>query len=454
LTELLFCPTESRVYQKTMAKSATAEPPLTGFHGQPPGTLIQRFPFYYGWINLIIASLAMLATLPGRSVGLGLITEPLIADLHLERLAFGQMNFWATLIGASFSVLVGPFVDRHGVRVLVTMVALALGAVVLGLSQVSGGIALLLLLVLVRGFGQSALSSVSLTVVGKWFVQRLSHAMAIFSVLIGIGFAAAILVVQSAVQNGGWRSTWSTLGWCIIVLAMLCWLLVRRSPESCKVEVDPGFSKPQSEPQPDNPGEAIIGFTLSQTLATSAFWLFAIGSALYNLVVAGVMLFNQSILSELGFDDQVFQYAMAGFMFLGVTGNLFAGWLALRWSLGKLMGVAMLLLTAALLGYPHLAASWQVIIHAMVLGLVGGFVTVIFFTAYGKTFGRRHLGKIQGAAQVFAVLASASGPWLLVYVLERTGSYTPAFYIIAPAIAIVGICAWWVRIPRPQEAAA
>ncbi|MCG8604485.1 MFS transporter [bacterium] len=436
-----------------MTKSVTTEQPLAGLQGPSPvRTLIQRLPFYYGWINLMLASFAMLATLPGRSVGLGLITEPLIADLRVERLAFGQMNFWATLVGATFSLMCGPFVDRYGVRVLVTLVALTLGAVVLGLSQVTSGMALLLLLILVRGFGQSALSSVSLTMVGKWFVRRLSHAMAIFSVLIGIGFAAAILVVQSAVQTSGWRSTWSTLGWSIVALALLSWLLARRSPESCGVEVDPASSKSQNEPQLDNPVEAMIGFTLSQALITPAFWLFAIGSALYNLVVAGVMLFNQSILKELGFGEQVFQYAMAGFMFLGVTGNLFAGWLAQRWSLGKLMGVAMLLLTAALLGYPHLAASWQVIIHAMVLGLVGGFVTVIFFTAYGKTFGRRHLGKIQGAAQVFAVLASASGPWLLAYVLERTGSYTPGFYIIAPAIAIVGICAWWVPIPRPEEA--
>ena len=42
-----------------------------------------RASFYYGWANLAVAALAMVATLPGRTQGLGLITEPLIADLHV-----------------------------------------------------------------------------------------------------------------------------------------------------------------------------------------------------------------------------------------------------------------------------------------------------------------------------------------------------------------------------------
>ena len=34
---------------------------------------------YYGWIVLGVAALAMVGTLPGRTQGLGLVTEPLLA---------------------------------------------------------------------------------------------------------------------------------------------------------------------------------------------------------------------------------------------------------------------------------------------------------------------------------------------------------------------------------------
>src|ERR1700691_4713931 len=44
--------------------------------------------FYYGWVNLAVAALAMVATLPGRTQGLGLITEPLLRDLHVNKVDY------------------------------------------------------------------------------------------------------------------------------------------------------------------------------------------------------------------------------------------------------------------------------------------------------------------------------------------------------------------------------
>ena len=47
------------------------------------------------------------------------------------------------------------------------------------------------------------------------------------------------------------------------------------------------------------------------------------------------------------------------------------------------------------------------------MGLAGGFVMVVFFSFWGRAYGRAHLGRIQGAAQALTVLASAVGPLLL-----------------------------------------
>ncbi len=404
-----------------------------------------RVPFYYGWVVLIFAAVAMVATLPGRSVGIGLITEPLIADLGISRLDFAEKNFWATILGALFNLVCGLAIDRLGVRVVVTGVLFVLSAVVLGFSQVaSGGIVLLFLLVLMRGVGQSALSVVSLTMVGKWFVRRLSVAMGIFAVLMSLGFAVAIVVAGDVVLNQGWRVMWSGLGWILMVLSGLCLLFVRRDPEAVGLDTE--------VVKDDGAQEPVIGFTLVQALMTPAFYVFAIGSALYNLVIAGVMLFNQSILGELGFDETVFQYAMAVFMATGLLGNFTAGWAARRWSLGRLMTVAMLAVGVYLLAFPQLKTSGQALIHAGLLGFSGGVVSVIFFTAWADIFGRLHLGKIQGAAQVFAVLASATGPWFIESIFSSVGSYAPAFYALAPAVLLVAVFAWFVNIPRPEDA--
>ena len=91
--------------------------------------------FYYGWVHVLIAALAMVGTLPGRTQGLGLITEPLLKDLGMDRILFAQINLWATLTGALFCLGIGRLIDRFGSRVLLSVVSLALGAVVLMMSR-------------------------------------------------------------------------------------------------------------------------------------------------------------------------------------------------------------------------------------------------------------------------------------------------------------------------------
>src|SRR5262249_58546728 len=85
------------------------------------------------------AAAAMVATLPGRTHGLGLVTEPLLTDLSLGRVPFAALNFWATLIGSAFCLPVGWMIDRLGVRVVLAAVLLGLGLTVLGMAGGAGG---------------------------------------------------------------------------------------------------------------------------------------------------------------------------------------------------------------------------------------------------------------------------------------------------------------------------
>src|SRR5688500_18965289 len=97
---------------------------------------------YYGWVNLSVAAIAMVATLPGRTQGLGLVTEPVIADLALDRTDYATINLWATLIGSLFCLPVGRLTDRLGVRLVVTLLLTALGVTVIAMSQSAGWLAL------------------------------------------------------------------------------------------------------------------------------------------------------------------------------------------------------------------------------------------------------------------------------------------------------------------------
>src|SRR5437762_5044212 len=89
---------------------------------------------WWCWVNLGVAALAMVATLPGRSHGLGLVTKPLLQDFQLDDVTYGHINLWATLLGALFCLPCGWLIDRHGLRRVLAGVVLLLGLTVLAMS--------------------------------------------------------------------------------------------------------------------------------------------------------------------------------------------------------------------------------------------------------------------------------------------------------------------------------
>ena len=129
-----------------------------------------------------------------------------------------------------------------------------------------------------------------------------------------------------------------------------------------------------------------------------------------------------------------------------------AWWLGTRVALGRLLSASLFILTGGLLALPHVSAVRDVMLWATAMGLGGGLVMVLFFSVWVRAFGRRHLGRIQGAAQALTVLASALGPVLLAWCVTWTGSYVAMFRILAGAIAGVAVLAMMVTLPAPADA--
>jgi predicted MFS family arabinose efflux permease len=200
----------------------------------------------------------------------------------------------------------------------------------------------------------------------------------------------------------------------------------------------------------DGEDDDIVGsHTLRQALATPAFWVFGLASAVYGLTASGIALFNESILAERGFAPAVYHRSLVVGALTALVGNFLGGWLASRWPMNRLLASAMGLLAGALVALPRVRTEPHVWTYAAVMGLAGGCVMVIFFTYWSRAYGRAHLGKIQGAAQALTVVASAAGPLLLAECVGRTGSYAAVFHVLSAAVAALVAAALLVRLPQP-----
>ncbi|MBO0697992.1 MAG: MFS transporter, partial [Zavarzinella sp.] len=408
---------------------------------------------------------AMVCTLPGRTHGLGLITEPLLADLSLDRVAYAALNFWATLIGAAFCIPCGWLLDRLGIRPVLVAVLLALGAVVLAMARLSAGGAtidlpavdlfsprgfewtpapagLFVLVLLTRGLGQSALSVVSLALVGRAGGRKAGPVIGFYSFLVAIGFMAAFGAVKVAFERFhlDWRELWGGIGVWLLVAGVVA-AIGARTPAA----------PTDDSTGPTGPAGRDDDSTLGRALRTPAFWAFGFATSFYGLVASGLSLFNQAVLAEREFDRSVFLTITAVSPIVGLAANLVTGLLTTRFRLGTLLAAGLLIQTVALGLFPLVSTLTHVYLYAGAMGVAGGMMTVIFFTAWGQLYGLRHLGQIQGAAQLLTVLASAAGPLVLAAGQRAAGSYGTVLQTLAGVSLGLAAITWLVPAPRTAE---
>jgi MFS family permease len=391
------------------------------------------------WINVVVAAIVMLATMPGRTQGLGLITEPMLRDLGLDRVTYASINLWATLLGAAICLPIGRVFDRAGLRTTTVVLVLLLAAVVWVMSGLGPGPGALFACVLAtRTLGQSALSIASITAMGKTAERSAGLPMGVYAVLLSMLFAAAFAAVGASVRTAGWRTAWAQIAVGLTVFAAPAALFLREPPRASAAAAT---------------GAAVAGRTLGEALRTPAFWLFGLATSLFALVSSGLGLFNEAVLAERGFPQQTFVTFVSATFVIGLVGQFGCGWLTTRWPMPRLLAISMGLYGVALLGLPLVTSIAQLWVIAGLVGMSGGMITVLFFAIWGHAFGQAHLGRIQGAAQMLTVLASAIGPLAFAAGHELTGSYAPALWVLAPAVLAVAIAALRLRLPSGRAPA-
>lgn len=383
-------------------------------------------------VAVVVAALLMVGTLPGRTHGLGLITESLLADLQIDRTSYAKLNLIATLIGATFCWPCGWMIDRIGIRWVSLFVLVGLGLVTIGTASVQRETELWILTTLSRGFGQSMLSVVSLALVGKCSIGRgQTYWMAVYSLLVSLLFIAAFQGMGQCLPVYGWRTCWATMGYGLMISAFLVvWAMPsKRIGKEVRLK------------------DEVASTTFREAVGTFAFWVMAISAALYAFVSSGLALFNQSILVANGLPKELYFELLSVSTFAGMLSNMLAGWVA-RWvAYQKLMAIGLLIYLVGLLAFPWIETREGVLLYAVGMGITGGIVTVVFFGVWAHAYGRAELGQIQGLAQLGTVLGSAAGPVYFAICFDWYGSYTSAFFFLAPWVAAFAGLAWFLRLP-------
>ncbi|MEX1019687.1 MAG: MFS transporter [Litorilinea sp.] len=407
--------------------------------------MIQRVPFFYGWVILAASTLGMIMTSPGQTFAISIFLEYFIADLDVSR---GLVSTFYTVgtLTASFALpFVGRQIDQRPVRVMVAVIAVVFGIACIYMGMVQNAIMLLFGFMGVRMMGQGSLGMVSTYIINQWWVRRRGMMMGLSGVvmsLLGMGTFPSLL--NWMIPQFGWRGTYIILGIVLIcVMAPIGYLLYRDRPERYGLRPD---SAAKPVPSVDNLPVAEENWTLQEARSTSAFWIVTGGLSAMSMLGTGLMFHMVSIFA----DNELSAAVYVPVAMTTAVVNLGSGILVDRLSVRYLLSGALLLQAAALWLALTLNGVGMAIFYGIVLGSMSGLQRTISSVAWAKYFGRRHLGSITGLAATISVAASALGPMPMGVARDMFGSYHQALMLLS----VLPLClSVWVLFMKPPQKA-
>jgi len=418
---------------------------------EPSQRLARRLPFYYGWVMLLIAMLAAIATSPGQTFGISIFNPYFQEALGLSHSQLTGAYMVGTLLAALPQSYIGGLMDRFGIRRVMFFVVILLGLACIFMGQVQTLLMLFLAFFCLRLLGQGALSLMANNTVAMWFQGRLGTVAGVMSA----GYAGAIALIPPfillLIQQFGWRGAYGVLG-VLIWLIMLPLLLVlyRNRPEDVGQLLDGRSSaetvRLQAETKPE------ISFSLREAQHTRAYWILLAVSAAFSMIVTAVFFNIVSIFTSQGLTDA---HAAATYttlaLALAVT-QLIGGALADHIPLHWLTAVCVLTITA---GIGALSRADSVLIaqgYALLIGVGQGLFGAVTNTVWVRYYGRDFLGSIRGSVSMVMVAASSAGPFIMGVTYDFFGSYQFSLTLFIALLIPLAIAAFWATPPQKPAA--
>jgi len=403
-----------------------------------------RFPFFYGWCIVIFTTLGMIASIPGQTMGVGVYTDFLIQNSHLNRIQISMAYMTGTILSSLLLPLAGRYYDLVGGRIMIVFAGIGMGISLLLFAEsltiihlvhsllpnisilTSELLVITLIFLLLRQFGQGIMAMVSRNTLAKWFERRRGMVSGISGIFVAFSFSGAPLFMNIIIEDYGYSGSMILMA--IIFgfgMAFIGWLFFRDKPEDCGLLMDGEkitsldttnlFSEPE--------------ITLKEALRTYNFWIFCLGLCSAAVIVTGLTFHISSIGALAGLSRMEAYGLFLPISVISVISHFIAGWASDRMPLKYLLMILLAGLAVGSLGILNLESFWFRLMLIIGFGVQGGIWGCLTIVAWPRFYGRKHLGAISGVFMGAQVFASAIGPPIFGLSESLNGDYSSAAWI-------------------------
>jgi MFS transporter, OFA family, oxalate/formate antiporter len=359
-------------------------------------------------------------------------------------------TFSIAILSLGFAAFFGGlWMGRSGPRIVALTAGVLYGIGIFLASFASQSLFILYLTYgLMAGIGIGLGYIVPLATLIKWFPDKRGFITGLAVAGFGAWALLTAPIAKVLVQSVGLFPTFRILGVIYFVMVVGAALLMRNPPEGWKPE---GW-EPETTERSDRSG---VDFELGGALKTWQWY--ALWAMLFLNVSAGIAIIAEAdpIAQEIAGVGAATAALLVSLISIGNGAGRFL-WAWLSDAIGrKWVFLVMYLLQAVLFILIPIVGTSFFLLAAICVVIVscygGGFGTMPAFNA--DYFGPTNVGKIYGLMITAWGFGGVLGPILISRIIDSTGSYTAAFYIIAGILLVSSILPFIIRPPKAEARA-
>lgn len=361
----------------------------------------------------------------GQTFFISLSAGDIRAEYGLTHGQFGGLYMLATLASALTLPWLGRITDRYGAATVTLIIVPLLAAGAVGMAFSAHLVVLVVVIYMLRLFGQGMMTQNALTATGRWFAANRGRAVSLVTLGHNAGeavFPFAFVAVAAAL---GWRNAWLVAAAVLVIVAL---------------PVIAALTARERSPQSDAPDATAIAprdWTRGEVMRDPLFWVLLTG-VLAPPFIGTTIFFHQVYLVELrDWSLPVFASSFAVMSVTTIVFVLIAGALIDRFSATALLPVFLVPLSLACLALGLLDAQWSAFVFMALLGVSYGFSSTLFGAIWPEIYGTRQLGAIRAVIVAMMVFATAVGPGLTGALIDLGVSYP--LQIVAMGVYCAGV---------------
>ena len=392
---------------------------------------------FRAWTSLLLVSALFFLVTAATFNALGPALHDMVGELHWSGSEAGA-GFSLLGVFCGITATIPAFLIRRiGVRL-----TLALGGVVMAAAfaclAMAHGLTLYFAGCSLAGLGFTLLATVPATYLLARNFERPSFIFGIYFTLGQGGAVAGPLLYLWIAGLSGWRAVWIVSGAAILLTSLLAALLVDAGTDvAAAAERDPEITRES--------------WTVKAALKTPQFAVLAAAYSVFLFVDITVNAFSIQHLMAHGVGETTAVSLLSVGALINAGGRLGGGLLSRVIDAKTLLAVALLLLAGGLLALCAGGSPLMLLLYVAGLGIGSGltfFASTILLLDY---FGRKPNLELFATVNVISTVGSV-GPAFAGLVFDHTGSFVPAFLILAVLVAVIRVAV--LRMTHPRGAAA